>query len=169
MAAIASLQSNSFLQTYEQKLRGRRQFVACQCHNNPPEAQCTCLRYFVPMDKVVKWMEQKHPFQGGKPMWTDYSPSYEPRRNSMPLMNCSSHDDRSGGEEGVTYNLLLEFGERDLDEFWADLENAPPARTEEIICFWESLFDVAKALQKVHEVKNKGEVFDGQAKPAVAV
>jgi hypothetical protein len=73
-------------------------------------------------------------------------------------LGCFCHND---GSDAVTYNLLLEFGQMDLDEFWADIANIPPARTEEIIYFWESLFNIAKAIRNVHGVSNKGEVVDG--------
>jgi hypothetical protein len=52
-----------------------------------------------------------------------------------------------------TYNLLLEYGERDLYEHWADETNIPPVRAEEIILFWESLFEVAKAIRHVHNLE----------------
>lgn len=59
-----------------------------------------------------------------------------------------SHDDG----ERKTYNLLLEYGELDLDEYCADPNIAAPVRSEEIIWFWRSLFEVAKAIRTVHEV-----------------
>ncbi|PGH11424.1 serine/threonine protein kinase [Polytolypa hystricis UAMH7299] len=70
-------------------------------------------------------------------------------------------NDGSGERDSATYNLLLEFGQVDLDEFWADIANIPPVRTEEIINSWDSLFNIAKAIDRVHKVNNKGKVYDG--------
>ena len=52
-----------------------------------------------------------------------------------------------------THNILLEFGELDLDEFFAHELSSPPVRPFEIISFWESLFKVATALDLVHNLK----------------
>ncbi|OAG42928.1 hypothetical protein AYO21_02879 [Fonsecaea monophora] len=54
---------------------------------------------------------------------------------------------------GLTHNILLEFGELDLDEFFAHEFSSPPVRSPEIISFWESLFQVAEALQRIHNLK----------------
>ncbi|OQU97590.1 Protein kinase domain-containing protein isoform 2 [Cladophialophora immunda] len=52
-----------------------------------------------------------------------------------------------------THNILLEFGELDLDEFFAHEFSSPPVRSLEIISFWESLFKIAEALQRIHNLK----------------
>jgi hypothetical protein len=49
-----------------------------------------------------------------------------------------------------TYNLLLEYGELDLYQYWADETNVPPVRVNEIIRYWEKLFEIATAIRKVH-------------------
>ncbi|KAF2864734.1 hypothetical protein BDV95DRAFT_290159 [Massariosphaeria phaeospora] len=64
-------------------------------------------------------------------------------------LGCYSHGDPTNG---VTHNLLLEYGQMDLDEFFADLTNVPPVRAMEIIRFWGSLFKVADAIHKVHHL-----------------
>ncbi|KAL8941905.1 MAG: hypothetical protein Q9216_001978 [Gyalolechia sp. 2 TL-2023] len=50
-----------------------------------------------------------------------------------------------------TFNLLLEFGEFDLDEFFA--ERLPPVLQGETEDFWRALFDVASALDGIHNLK----------------
>lgn len=72
----------------------------------------------------------------------------------MPIvksLGCYSHYD---GRE-MSYNLLLEYGQMDLDEYWADLGNIPPVRWEEIRRFWKSLFRVAEAIRGVHNLTFK--------------
>jgi hypothetical protein len=72
---------------------------------------------------------------------------------SMPVvryLGCYTHDHGEGDGLGTTYNLLLEFGENDLMEYWADLTNVPPVRTVEISRFWKSLFNVAEAIRRMH-------------------
>jgi hypothetical protein len=51
-----------------------------------------------------------------------------------------------------TYNLLLEYGERDLYQYWADKINVPPVRVHEIIRFWEKLFEIAVAIRQIHHL-----------------
>ncbi|OAP62701.1 hypothetical protein AYL99_01928 [Fonsecaea erecta] len=52
-----------------------------------------------------------------------------------------------------THNILLEFGELDLDEFFAHEYSSPPVRSLEIISFWKSLFKIAEALRRIHNLK----------------
>ncbi|KAL8658704.1 MAG: hypothetical protein Q9226_000818 [Calogaya cf. arnoldii] len=47
-----------------------------------------------------------------------------------------------------TFNLLLEFGECDLDEFFA--HRNPPVLQDETDQFWKALFEVADALDGLH-------------------
>jgi hypothetical protein len=49
--------------------------------------------------------------------------------------------------------LLLEYGERDLYQSWADETNVPPVRAKEILRFWNSLFEVADAIRHVHHLE----------------
>ncbi|KAL9021295.1 MAG: hypothetical protein Q9185_001500 [Variospora sp. 1 TL-2023] len=56
-------------------------------------------------------------------------------------------------EESVTtntFNLLLEFGEFDLDEYFA--QRLPPVFQGETEEFWRALFDVAEALERIHNL-----------------
>ena len=50
-----------------------------------------------------------------------------------------------------TFNLLLEFGECDLDEFFA--QRNPPVLQDETDQFWKALFEVADALDGLHNLK----------------
>lgn len=56
-----------------------------------------------------------------------------------------------------TYNILLEFGELDLDEFSADQHSYPPVRRREIIAFWRALFQVAEAIKRLHNLVRQNE------------
>jgi hypothetical protein len=60
-----------------------------------------------------------------------------------------------------TYNLLLEYGELDLYQYWADETNVPPVRVNEIIRYWEQLFEVAVAIRQVHHL----DVSQGKSAP----
>lgn len=52
----------------------------------------------------------------------------------------------------TTYNILLEYGEFDLEEYF--VERLPPANPNEIREFWTSLFAVADALKGIHTFEN---------------
>lgn len=54
---------------------------------------------------------------------------------------------------GRTYNLLLEYGESDLYQAWADETNVPPVQAQEILRYWKSLFMIAKAIRHVHHLE----------------
>jgi hypothetical protein len=56
-----------------------------------------------------------------------------------------------GTEETDKYNILLEYGELDLDELFA--AQLPPVLQREIQEFWIALFDVAKAVDGIHNLK----------------
>jgi len=58
------------------------------------------------------------------------------------------HDDITTRRK--TYNLLLEYGDFDLEEFFR--QSIPLATSEEIISFWKSLFKIADALQLIHQL-----------------
>ncbi|KAI0379192.1 hypothetical protein F5Y04DRAFT_259958 [Hypomontagnella monticulosa] len=57
------------------------------------------------------------------------------------------------GELIHTWNILLEYGDQDLEEFFASLQNYPPILNSETIQFWKSLANVAKALNAMHNLK----------------
>ena len=51
----------------------------------------------------------------------------------------------------ATYNILLEYGEWDLEEYFAD--NVPPYLQREIECFYQELFAVAGDVKEIHHLK----------------
>ena len=68
-----------------------------------------------------------------------------------------SFDEKPNDPSSRTHNILLEFGELDLDEFFADPQQHPPLLSLEIIEFWGYLFKVADALQTIHNLVYKNE------------
>ena len=60
-----------------------------------------------------------------------------------------------------THNILLEFGEFDLDEFFLEFDS--PVHPLEIIGFWKKFFKVADALYKLHYLNFQNR--DGQQEP----
>jgi hypothetical protein len=54
-------------------------------------------------------------------------------------------------ESTTTYNILLEFGECDLDEYF--IERNSPILPNEIVAFWKGLFDVVNAVEWIHNLK----------------
>ena len=50
----------------------------------------------------------------------------------------------------TTQNILLEYGEFDLDEFFA--ERLPPVLRNEVEDFWTALFQVAFAVDSIHNL-----------------
>ena len=70
-------------------------------------------------------------------------------------LGCYSHNETTTisaqKETATTYNLLLEYGQVDFDEYCADPGNIPPVRAIEIIQFWQSLLKIAEAISHVHK------------------
>lgn len=57
----------------------------------------------------------------------------------------------SGGDSTPTSNnIMLEYGEHDLDEYLAD--TYAPVLSQEIIEFWTALFKVAETLRQMHDL-----------------
>jgi hypothetical protein len=56
----------------------------------------------------------------------------------------------SGRVTRATYNILLEFGDYDLDEFFA--ERLPPVFETEVEWFWKALFEIADAVEGIHNL-----------------
>lgn len=63
----------------------------------------------------------------------------------------ASGPEAGGDELKTTYNILLEFGQCDLDEYF--IERTPPVLASEVRSFWKRLFDVAAALERIHNLK----------------
>jgi len=61
---------------------------------------------------------------------------------------------KDGRDGPPTHNIILEYGQQDLDEYLAD--TYPPVLNAEIIAFWEDLFKVADTLKQLHQFPYKG-------------
>lgn len=72
-----------------------------------------------------------------------------------------THTCEDGNEQTGTFNLLLEYGVADLDEYWADPTNAPPVMTQEIIRYWQSMFKIADAIDSVHNLQIHNSKYKG--------
>jgi hypothetical protein len=58
-----------------------------------------------------------------------------------------------------TYNILLEYGDLDLDEYF--YERLPPVFPTELLRFWKDLFEVGDAIKGVHNLNyGKGELAE---------
>ncbi|KAI0186993.1 hypothetical protein EV127DRAFT_410763 [Xylaria flabelliformis] len=62
-------------------------------------------------------------------------------------------DDPKTSEPRISHNILLEYGENDLNEYF--YVHSPPVLGREIIDFWENLFQIVDALQRVHNLEQK--------------
>ncbi|TID14705.1 Protein kinase domain-containing protein isoform 1 [Venturia nashicola] len=62
-----------------------------------------------------------------------------------------TYDDKKEKKYIRTFNLLLEYGEQDLDEFF--FGERPPRGALATHKFWSALFEVAKALARVHNLR----------------
>lgn len=67
-----------------------------------------------------------------------------------------------GHGESASHNILLEYGEQDLDEFFDD--HFPPVMTLEVMAFWQELIRVADALDRVHRRVDR-KPYGGQVTP----
>ena len=56
----------------------------------------------------------------------------------------------------TTHNILLEYGELDLDEYF--IERLPPVLQTEIETFWKALFEVADAVEAIHNLETSTDV-----------
>ena len=71
-------------------------------------------------------------------------------------------------EHDKTYNILLECGECDLDEYF--LRNEPPLSTSHIIEFWQDLFEVAETVKGIHKIQDHQNIYRGYSSfPCVSV
>lgn len=61
-------------------------------------------------------------------------------------MHCSEE-----GGPAPKHNIILEYGESDLDEYLA--ETCPPVLATEIINFWQEIFKLALTIRDMHTVK----------------
>lgn len=87
---------------------------------------------------------------------TAYSELKE-REGLVNYLGCYSVEEEMTGQDGTsrmerTTNLLLEYGELDLDEYFADPAISPPAYALEIINFYREVFKIANVLRCLHKV-----------------
>ena len=70
---------------------------------------------------------------------------------SSPWKVANNHLSQSSldhQERTLTHNLLLEYGELDLDEYFASKQ--PPVLSKDILLFWKKLFELARAVADIH-------------------
>ena len=94
-------------------------------------------------DGMVRWL-------------TDYKKTETPGAVSGYAV-AEPSDQRS---ENTTYNILLEYGEMDLGNYFYEIE--PPMQPSDIEGFWRSVFAVADALKGIHNlrVKDAGTIME---------
>jgi hypothetical protein len=51
-------------------------------------------------------------------------------------------------KHGENYNIILQYGELDLDEYF--VTTPPPALGSDIVAFWENMLGVARGLEGLH-------------------
>ena len=71
--------------------------------------------------------------------------------------NTNSSQDENDKAWISTHNILLQYGEYDLDEYFS--QRWPPVFPTEIETFWKSLFEVADAVNGIHNLHNKDGVI----------
>ena len=64
------------------------------------------------------------------------------------LFHYSHVEDERETANGITYNLVLEHGEYDLEQYFR--AHFPPQLESEQVSFWRDLFLVAKAIKGIH-------------------
>jgi hypothetical protein len=81
--------------------------------------------------------------------------SIDEKSGANLLIRCLGHFTEKldvDGHTEKTHNLLLEYGELDLDEYFA--ETPPPATVDDIIPFWRNMFNVVDALEFIHNFQD---------------
>ena len=123
--------------------------------------QIPCLQIFqqyrfalktFPENHVALYQNEVKAFQGlkehdGMVRWLA---DYEKLDMTTPGLTHSDTED-SSTIPSKTYNILLEYGLMDLDDYFN--EKLPPVLSWEIEAFWKSLFAVAFATKGIHDLK----------------
>ncbi|KAH8887377.1 hypothetical protein GQ53DRAFT_873136 [Thozetella sp. PMI_491] len=60
---------------------------------------------------------------------------------------------------GPIHHIMLEYGERDLDEYLAD--TYPPVMFTEMDAFWTDIFSIAETIRNLHDLSHNGEHVRG--------
>jgi hypothetical protein len=81
---------------------------------------------------------------------TDYGHT-EPHHTENASDTTAQEEEEEGEESrtATTYNILLEFGELDLDQFFG--YRLSPVLQTELEKFWKDLFEVADAVKGIHD------------------
>ncbi|KAF4630836.1 hypothetical protein G7Y89_g7300 [Cudoniella acicularis] len=74
----------------------------------------------------------------------------------VQYFGCYEHYD---GQDQPTYNIILEFGEMDLVEYFH--AKPPPQLPVEIVEFWDWISNIVRSIQTVHELSHGTEKYDG--------
>lgn len=70
------------------------------------------------------------------------------------MIQYLGHFAQRNGDIGKSeYNILLEYGDFDLEEHFE--LHVPPVLPAEILKFWTNLFEVARAIEKVHKIETR--------------
>jgi hypothetical protein len=96
--------------------------------------------------------------EGNRSVYKNEKEAFVGLKNHDGMVRCLAdyghHEmQRSSGQAAVsrtTYNILLEYGDCDLDEFFAD--RLPPIFETEVEGFWKALFEVADAVEGIHNL-----------------
>lgn len=57
------------------------------------------------------------------------------------------------GKDSTTHNILLEYGDLDLEEYFNVIR--PPILYRDIVMFWRNISDVADAIANIHQLTIK--------------
>ncbi|KAI1148032.1 kinase-like domain-containing protein [Nemania diffusa] len=71
----------------------------------------------------------------------------------LGTVQCVENPQSPSSTPPRSYNILLEYGEDDLNEYF--IVHSPPTLGSEILDFWGNLFQIAEALRKVHNLETK--------------
>jgi hypothetical protein len=74
--------------------------------------------------------------------------------------NYSVYEKR-GSRMYKTHNLILEYGDQDLDEYLLDPDICPPVHMKEIGVFYNRVFTIAQALKEIHTLDIEDEKWAG--------
>lgn len=97
--------------------------------------------------------------EGNKSLYTNESQAFHGLRNHEGMIRYLGEYEQKvtqqseGSSQPVTkqtFNILLEYGELDLDEYF--LVRCPPVFQAEVGTFWKALFEVAYAVKGVHNL-----------------
>lgn len=90
--------------------------------------------------------------EGNKSLYENESKAFSGLRGHSGMVRYfGEYEHKEADTCKTTHNILLEYGEFDLDEFFA--ERLPPVLQTEVEEFWVKLFEVANALDGIHNLR----------------